>query len=95
MFAASALALLLAAPPGDTYPIQWKLKEGDIFYNKAVVVTEQKIETQGSTVEQKMEATTVLRFRVKSVALPRHGHRNDVRGHQDRNQRNTDRERCG
>jgi hypothetical protein len=65
---ALALALTPAAPPGETYTLQWKLKEGDTFYSTDVVRTEQTIESQGQTVKQKMEATTAIRFRVKSAA---------------------------
>src|SRR5436853_395274 len=67
MFAVPVIALLLAAP-GDTYTLQWKLKEGDVFYNKTSVVMEQKIEAMGQTIEQTITIKTVLRFKVKSVA---------------------------
>ncbi len=67
MFAASTLALLLAAAPGDTYTLQWKLKEGDVFYNKTSVTMDQTIEVMGQTMDQKIEMKTVLKFKVKSV----------------------------
>jgi hypothetical protein len=67
MFAATTLALLLAAAPGDTHTLQWKLKEGDVFYNKTSVVMDQNIEVMGQTMDQKIEMKTVLKFKVKSV----------------------------
>jgi hypothetical protein len=66
MFAATTLALLLAAP-GDTYPLQWKLKEGDVFYNKIAIAMDQTIEAMGQEIDQKIEMKTVLKFKVKSV----------------------------
>jgi hypothetical protein len=67
MLAAPALALLLAAPP-ESYPLHWKLKEGDVFYNKTSVEMDQTVEVMGRTKGQKVTAKTVLRFRVKSAA---------------------------
>lgn len=67
MFAATTLALLLAAAPGDTHTIQWKLKEGDVFYNKTGVVMDQTIEVMGQTMDQKIEMKMVLKFKVKSA----------------------------
>jgi hypothetical protein len=67
MFATPVLALLLAAPPADTYTLQWKLKEGDVFYTKSTAVMEQTIEVMGQTVENKVETKGVLRFKVKST----------------------------
>lgn len=67
MFPAPALALLFVAAQADTYSLQWKLKEGDTFYNQTVVTMDQTIEAMGQTIEQKIEAKTVLRFKVKSV----------------------------
>ena len=66
MFAATTLALLLAAP-GDTYTLQWKLKEGDVFYNKIAIAMDQTIEVMGQEMDQKIEMKTVLKFKVKSV----------------------------
>jgi hypothetical protein len=67
MFAATTLALLLAAAPGETYTLKWKLKEGDVFYNKTIVKMDQTIEVLGRMMEQKIEVNTVLKFKVKSV----------------------------
>jgi hypothetical protein len=65
MFAA-VLALAVAAP-GDNHTIEWKLKEGDTFFNKTTVDMTQEIEFLGQKVEQQMTMKTVLRFKVKSV----------------------------
>jgi hypothetical protein len=65
MFAA-VLALAVAAP-GDNYAIEWKLKEGDTFFNKVDVTMDQEVEFLGQKVEQKVTMKTVLRFKVKSV----------------------------
>jgi hypothetical protein len=67
MFAATTLALLLAAAPSDAYTLKWKLKEGDVFYNKTIVKMDQTIEVLGRMMEQKIEVNTVLKFKVKSV----------------------------
>src|SRR5262245_14345934 len=67
MFAGTTLALLLVAAQGETYTLQWKLKEGDVFYNKTSVAMDQTIEVMGQTVDQKMEMKTVVKFKVKSV----------------------------
>ena len=67
MFAAPTLALLLVAAPGDTHTIHWKLKEGDVFYNKTAVTMDQTIEVLGQTMDQKIEMKTVVKFKVKSV----------------------------
>ena len=67
MFAASTLALLPVAAPGDTYTLQWKLKDGDVFYNKTSVTMDQTIEVMGQSMDQKIEMKTVLKFKVKSV----------------------------
>jgi hypothetical protein len=67
MFAAPTLALLLVAAQGDTHTIQWKLKEGEVFYNKMNVAMDQTIEVMGQTIDQKIEMKTVLKFKVKSV----------------------------
>lgn len=67
MFAATTLALLLAAAPDDTHTLQWKLKEGDVFYNKTSVRMDQTIEVMEQTMDQKIEIKTVLKFKVKSV----------------------------
>jgi hypothetical protein len=66
MLAAAALALALAAP-GDTYTLQWKLKEGDVFYNKTTVDMDQTIDVMGMKVDQKVGMKTILKFKVKSV----------------------------
>ncbi|VTT96415.1 Uncharacterized protein OS=Chthoniobacter flavus Ellin428 GN=CfE428DRAFT_2877 PE=4 SV=1 [Gemmataceae bacterium] len=66
MFTAPVLALLIAAQ-GDAHTLQWKLKEGEVFYNKATVTMDQKIEVLGQKVEQKMGIKSVLKFKVKSV----------------------------
>src|SRR5262249_36307453 len=67
MLAAPTLALLFVAANADTYTLQWKLKEGDVFYNKTTVSMDQTIEAMGQTIDQKIEVKTVLRFKVKSV----------------------------
>lgn len=67
MFTAPVLALLLVAAPDDTYSLKWKLKEGDVFYNKSSVTMDQEIEVMGQKREQKMAIKTVLKFKVKSV----------------------------
>jgi hypothetical protein len=66
MFAAPVLALLLAAP-ADTYELKWKLKEGDVFYNKSSVAMDQVMELMGQKVEQSIGIKTILKFKVKSV----------------------------
>lgn len=67
MFAAPVLALLLAAAPGDIYELQWKLKEGEVFYNKSSVTMDQTMELMGQKVDQTIGIKTVLKFKVKSV----------------------------
>lgn len=67
MFVAPVLALLIAAQ-GDAHTIKWKLKEGEVFYNKSAVTMDQKIEVLGQKVEQKMGINSVLKFKVKSAA---------------------------
>jgi len=67
MFAATTLALVLAAAQGDTHTLKWKLKEGDVFYNKTAVTMDQSFEVAGMSIDQKIEMKTVLRFRVKSA----------------------------
>jgi hypothetical protein len=67
MFAAPTLALLLVAAQGETHKLEWKLKEGEVFYNKTSVVMDQTIEVMGQTIDQKIEMRTVLKFKVKSV----------------------------
>jgi hypothetical protein len=66
MFTAPVL-LVLAAAPGDTYPLQWKLKAGDTFYNKTTVDMDQSIEVMGQKIPQKVSVKTVVRFKVKSA----------------------------
>ena len=41
---ATGAAQLLAAGQGDTHTLKWKLKEGDVFYNKMTVTMDQTIE---------------------------------------------------
>jgi len=67
MVAAPLLALILAAAPNDTYTLQWKLKEGDVFYNKTSVDMNQTIELMGNKVDQKIGMKTVLKLKVKSA----------------------------
>jgi hypothetical protein len=67
MFATPILALLFVAANADTYTLQWKLKEGDVFYNKTTVTMDQTIEAMGQEIDQKIEVKTVLKFKVKSV----------------------------
>jgi hypothetical protein len=66
MFTASVLTLLLAAGQ-DTHTLQWKLKEGDVFYNKSSVTMEQTIEVMGQKVDQTITTNTVLKFKVTSA----------------------------
>ncbi len=66
MFTVPVLALLLAAP-GDAHTLQWKLKEGDVFYNKTSVNMDQTIEVMGQTIDQTITMKTVLKFKVKTV----------------------------
>lgn len=65
MFVAT-LALVLAAQ-NDTYTLQWKLKDGDTFYNKSSVSMDQTIEVMGQTIDQTVTMKTILRFKVKSA----------------------------
>jgi hypothetical protein len=66
MFTAPILALLLAAP-GDAYTLQWKLREGDVFYNKTAITLDQTIELMGQKVDQTISTKMVIRFTVKSA----------------------------
>jgi hypothetical protein len=66
MFTAPVLALLLAAP-GDAYTLQWKLREGDVFYNKTAITLDQTIELMGQKVDQTISTKMVIRFTVKSA----------------------------
>ena len=52
MFTAPVLALLLAAAPNDTYTLKWKLNQGDVFYNKSNVTTDQTVEVMGRICEK-------------------------------------------
>ena len=68
MFAATALALLLAAAGrGETHALAWKFHEGDVFYNQTAVDTDQRFEVAGMATDQKTAVRTVLRFKVKSA----------------------------
>jgi hypothetical protein len=67
MFTAQTLTLLLVAAQGDTHSLQWKLKEGDVFYNKTSVAMDQTIEVAGMSIDQTITMKTVLKFKVKSV----------------------------
>jgi hypothetical protein len=68
MFTAPVLLALAAAPaPGETYSLQWKLKAGDVFYNKTAVEMDQTIEFMGQQVPQKITAKTVVKFKVTSA----------------------------
>ncbi|MCE9561824.1 MAG: hypothetical protein K8U57_07200 [Planctomycetes bacterium] len=67
MFTAPVLALLLVAQPSDTHTLQWKLKEGDVFYNKSSVTMDQTMEFMGQKVEQTVGIKTILKFKVKSA----------------------------
>jgi uncharacterized protein DUF6263 len=67
MFAATTLALVLAAAQGETHTLKWKLNEGDVFYNKTAVTMDQSFEIAGMSMDQKIEMKTVLRFKVKSA----------------------------
>lgn len=66
MFTAPLVALCLTAP-GDTYTLEWKLREGDVFYNKTSVSMDQTIEVMGMQMDQSLTMTSVVRFKVKSV----------------------------
>jgi hypothetical protein len=63
----AAPLLLLIAAPDTTYSLQWKLKEGDTFFNKTTITLDQAIEVMGQKVNQKMEMTMVIRFKVKEA----------------------------
>lgn len=63
----TAILALAIAAPGDNYNIEWKLKEGDVFYNKVSVDMDQEVEFLGQKVEQKVTMKSVQRFKVKSV----------------------------
>jgi hypothetical protein len=67
MFAATTFALLFTAAQADTHDLKWKLKEGDVFYNKTAVSMDQTFEVLGMNVDQKIEMKTVLKFKVKSA----------------------------
>jgi len=67
MFAVHVLALCLAAPPADTVPLNWKLKEGDVLFNKTSVDMDQTVEGMGQKIDQKINMKTVLKFKVKSA----------------------------
>lgn len=67
MFAATTFALFLTAAQGDTHTLKWKLKEGDVFYNKSTVDTDQNFEVEGTSTDQKMTVRSVLRFKVTSA----------------------------
>src|SRR5215208_1310238 len=66
MFTAPVLALLLAAP-GDAHTLQWKLREGDVFYNKTTVSLDQTIEVMGQKIDQAITMKMVVKFKVTSV----------------------------
>lgn len=66
MFASLTLALLATAP-ADTYPLEWKLNEGDVFYNKTAISMDQTVEVAGMSIDQTIEMKTILKFKVKSV----------------------------
>jgi hypothetical protein len=66
MFTAPVLALLLAAP-GDTFTLQWKLREGDVFYNKSTVNLDQTIELMGQKIDQTITMKMIVKFKVTSV----------------------------
>ncbi|MCS6864991.1 MAG: DUF6263 family protein [Gemmataceae bacterium] len=66
MFAVPLVAFLMAAPT-EQHTLEWKFKEGDVFYSQSTMVLDQTIEVGGQSLEQKMEMEMVMRFRVKSV----------------------------
>ncbi len=68
MLTAPIVALFLIAAPDNTYSLQWKLKEGEVFYNKTTVEMDQTIEAMGQSIDQKIKMNTVLKFKVKSVS---------------------------
>jgi len=66
MFTVPILTLLLAAP-GDNLKLEWKLREGDVFYNKTTATMDQTIEVLGQQMDQTITMKTVVRFKVKSA----------------------------
>ena len=67
MFTAPVLALLLAAAPNDTYTLKWKLNQGDVFYNKSTITTDQTVEVMGQKIDQTIKMDMVIKFAVKSA----------------------------
>jgi hypothetical protein len=65
MFTTPILTLLFVGA-ADQYTLQWKLQEGDTFYNKTSIVMEQSIDAAGEAGNQTITIDTVLRFKVKS-----------------------------
>jgi hypothetical protein len=67
MFAVPMLALLIVAAPDETYSLKWKLKEGEVFYNKTSVTMDQTMEFMGQKIDQTITIKTVTRFKVKTT----------------------------
>ena len=84
MFAATTLALLFAAAQADTHDLKWKLKEGDVFYNKTAVSMDQTLRSHGHDIEQKIEMKTVLEVQGEIGQTRHHRRRDDLPGEQDR-----------
>jgi len=61
-----AFAAFAPAAP-DTYALQWKFKEGDVFYNKTTINIDQTIEVMEQKVDQSITMKVIVKFKVKSV----------------------------
>src|SRR5262249_32397586 len=67
-----ALALLAALTPSvvradDPVALRWSLKEGDTFYLKQTITSEQTTEAGGRKRDMTSEVTTVIRFKVTAA----------------------------
>jgi hypothetical protein len=56
-----------AAAPDDPVTLKWVLKEGDTFYAKSSAVSDMSLDVLGMNQDFKHTATTVARYKVKSV----------------------------
>jgi hypothetical protein len=59
------IAVASTVPLYGQTKLEWKLKEGDIFYLETVVTSKQSITSGGKTVKQDLNSTTVTGFTVK------------------------------
>ena len=69
MLITAVLVVLLYPTPGaaDTYTLRWQLKEGDVFYTKSNVTSDQTIEVMGQKIEKTIKMDMVIKFAVKSA----------------------------